>query len=260
MRQVIIILFFIFSSIIGFGQHTFDIRSFNEKFETAEWLYKYDLIAWRTSDSVSAAPKEELEKLGREWFCFNENDTWHAAYGRYENNKFEQVFHYTVDTFLKITRVYTPIDTALTNSYSRALINANLQVKQLKDTININFNQFIKRNDDKTLSVWLLPAFTRDGIAVYGGEFYYKFDKTGSMMLDKSEYFQGTFKGFKANNPREIWLNYRDTDQPTLGAIFFVWYYKKYFTRIFIETKKSNSTLFFEKDKGYYWVHVDKAD
>ncbi|MDF2187718.1 hypothetical protein [Paraflavitalea sp. CAU 1676] len=245
-------------SATALGQPQFDIQSFNQKFETAQWLYQYDIIAWWTSDSILAAPKEEQSKLGGEWFCFQEKDIWHAAYGKYVNDQFEQVFHYTVDTASKVRRVYNPIDTFLANSYSRALRNANRQIKPLKDTVNVRFNQFIKRNDDQTLSIWLLPAFSQSGVAVYGGEFYYKFDPSGQVMLDKTEYFQGQFKGFKADNPREIWLNYRDVEKPTLGAIFFVWYYKKYFTRITIDNKPSNSTVLFEPDKGYYWIHVVK--
>jgi len=258
MRHSTILTVILFCSTFAFGQMKFDIKSFNEKFETAQWLYQYDIIAWWTSDSVYAAPKDEQNKLGGEWFCFQDTNIWHAAYGQYKNNTFDLVFHYTVDAASKVTRVYTPIDTTLANSYSRALINANKQLQPLKDTIKVSFNQFIKRNDDKTLSVWLLPAFSTSGVAIYGGEFYYKFDQTGNSLLDRSEYFQGNFRGFKADKPREIWLNYRDVDKPTLGSVFFVWYYKKYFTKIFIDTKESNSTVLFEPDKGYYWIHVEK--
>ena len=105
----------------------------------------------------------------------------------------------------------------------------------------------------------MLPAFSPSNEAIYGGEFYYKFDRTGNSLLERKEYFQGHFRGFKTGKPREIWLDYKDLDKPTLGSIFFVWYYKQYFTNIFIENKKSRSTVLFDKRKGaYYWTHIEE--
>ena len=141
MKQFSILIFILISSTMVFGQMKFDIKSFNDKFETAQWLFQYDIIAWWTSDSVLVTPKEEQKKLGGQWFCFQEKDIWHAAYGRYENNSFNLVYHYIVDSNSKVTRIITPIDTSLTHTFSRALINANQQLNPLKDTIKIRFNQ-----------------------------------------------------------------------------------------------------------------------
>ncbi|HEY0428561.1 MAG TPA: hypothetical protein VGC76_12340, partial [Pyrinomonadaceae bacterium] len=120
------------------------------------------------------------------------------------------------------------------------------------------FNQYIKLNADKTFSVWMLPAFQTNGTAVYGGEFIYTIDQTGNKITKDESYYQGGFRGFKTDPPREIWLNYREKDKPTLGAIFFVWYYRQYFTNIYIDNSASTSTLIKDKDKGYIWVHVEK--
>lgn len=257
-KYSLVFLISIFCFLTSFGQLQFDIKSFNKKFEVVEWLCRYDNIAWWTSDSVLASPKEEKEKIGSEWFCFQENGNWHAVYGKYWNGNYDLVFHYVVDTSGKVKRVHAPIDSFLLNSYSRALINSNKQLDHLRDTINIRLNQYIRRNEDQTLSVWILPAFSSTGMAIYGGEFNYKFDATGNNLLDKNEYFQNGFRGFKTGKPREIWLDYKDVDIPTLGSIFFVWYYKKYFTNIFIENRNSKSTVFYNKDKSeYYWTHFD---
>lgn len=258
MKCFLTLLIIGFLAVQSFGQLMFDVKSFNEKSEVAQWLCLYDRIAWITSDSVLASTKEEKDKLGHEWFCYQDNDGWHAVYGGYKNGRFNLVFHYTVDTTWKVKRINAAIDTTLVNSYSRALINANSQLKQLKDTIHIRFNQYIKRNVDKTLSVWLLPAFSSDNVAIYGGEFYYRFDSTGNFLIDKNEYFQGNFRGFKTDKAREIWLDYKDVDKPTVGSIFFVWYYKRYFTSIFIENRNSKSTMHYDGTrKEYYWIHVD---
>jgi hypothetical protein len=45
--------------------------------------------------------------------------------------------------------------------------------------------------------------------------------------------------------------------KPSLGAVFFVWYYKPYFTKISIDNEESTSTLLKVND-GYTWIHVEK--
>jgi hypothetical protein len=232
------------------------IKGFNLKMDTVHWLCEYDNIAWWTSDSVYATPKEEQEKLGSEWFCFKKGSIWHAVYGKYKDNRFDMVYHYEVDTNQLIKRVYEQIDSLILNSNCRAIVNGSKFLNDYPDSIKVRFNQYIRRNSDNTLSLWFLPAFTTNSIAVYGGEFYYLFDSTGNNLIAKTEYSQG-YKGFKPDLQKEIWLNYETRDEPTLGSIFFIWYYRKYFDRIVVNAKKFKSTLFHDKEK-YYWVHAVK--
>lgn len=259
MKKIIILLFTGLTT-VTYGQKLkgpdFDIADFNKKMDVAEWLYMYDKVAWRTSDSVMAQDKKDLGRLGSDWFCFQKNDTWHAVYGKYENNQFDLVFHYKVANG-QISKTNETVDTALLHRYSRALQTASEQIKHLKDTVDLGFNQYIKENDDKTISVWILPAFQPNNVAVYGGEFIYTIDKTGTEVLKDDSYFQGQFRGFKVDNPREIWINYRETDKPTLGAIFFAWYYKSYFTKIVIDNSKSIS-IPLKSDKSWTWIHAEK--
>jgi len=235
----------------------FDIADFNKKMEVADWLCEYDMIAWRTSDSVMTQDKKDLARLGSDWFCFKKNNTWHAVYGKYENNQFDLVFHFIVDNG-EVNKTSETVDTSLLHRYSRALQTANGQIKTLKDTVSLRFNQYIKENDDKTLSVWILPAFQPNNVAVYGGEFIYTIDPTGTKVLTDDSYFQGEFRGFKVDNPIEIWLNYQETEKPTLGAVFFVWYYKSYFTKIVINNSKSFSTTIKSNDT-WTWMHAEKV-
>lgn len=233
------------------------IKQFNLKMDTVYWLCEYDDIAWWTSDSVFATPKEEQAKLGAEWFCLKKDAVWHALYGKYRNNRFEMVYHYEVDTNQVVRRVYTQIDTLTVNSHSRALMNGGKLHKDYPDSIKVRFNQYIRRNPDNSLSVWFLPAFTTKGIAVWGGEFYYLFDATGNHLISKVEYSQ-EYMGVKPDPKKEIWLDYGNVDEPTLGSVFFIWYYRRYFDRIVVDAKKFRSTLFHDNEKGYYWVHAVK--
>lgn len=261
MKQIAFLIILFITSTAG-AQNTkgpqFDIADFNSKFETAKWLFIYDYVAWHTSDSVMVQDKTEIAKLGREWFCFQDNtNNWHAVYGKYDNDNFNLVFHFLLDSNYKIRKVYDVPDSLFLNPYARALVTSNKQLKPIRDSFRISFNQFIRQNQDKTFSTYIFPAFQRDNTAVYGGEFIYTIDQTGNQLIKDNSYFQGDFRGFKANKPREIWLNYRETEKPTLGAIFFVWYYKQYFTSINIDCAKSVSTAI-KDGKEYTWLHIEK--
>lgn len=258
--KVSIVILFLSLAIAGWtqtaNQPQFDIKDFSEKAQVAEWLCEYDRIAWLTSDSVMAQDKSEIARLGNEWFCFKRHDTWHAVYGKFENNTYDIVFHYEVKDG-KISRSDQAVDTTLLNTYSRALQTSGQQIKALRDSINLRFNQYIRKNEDNSLSVWLMPAFQPNSVALYGGEFVYRLDPTGRRVLADESYFQKQFRGFKVDNPREIWLDYTEREKPTLGAVFFAWYYKPYFTKIVINTSKSTSSPF-KSDSGWTWIHHEK--
>lgn len=240
------------------NETAFDVEGFNKKFAVAQWLVTYDTVAWKTTDLVMAADKSELARLGREWFCFQDSKSvWHAVYGKLENNKFDQVFHYVIDDAGKIVRTSDKLDQEFLIAHAKAL---QLAQQKISDAIPENspvHNTYIKRNDDKTFSVWIFPAFQPNGVAVYGGEFIYTIDAAAEKITKDESYFQGAFRAFNAKPPREIWLTYTEKEKPTLGSIFFVWYYKDYFTRIYINNAKSTSSLI-KNGSEYVWVHVEK--
>jgi hypothetical protein len=239
----------------------FDIEEFNRKFETAQWLVEYDEVAWKTSDVVMTQDKAELAKLGTDWFCFQDGKKlWHAVYGKFENDKYEAVFHYIFDSAGKITRFTEKIDQGFLNAHAKALATAKAKLMAKIPSDSPNFNQYIRRNSDSTFDVWMFPAFQINGMAVYGGEGVYHLDATGIKVLSDTSYFQKGFRGFRSEPPREIWLNYQELEKPTLGAIFFVWYYRTYFTNIIIDNSKSTSTVVKDGKNEYIWVHVEKDD
>ena len=239
-------------------QNEFDVADFNKKFEIVRWLVAYDTVAWKTTDVMLQSDKKDLARLGREWFCFQDkSNLWHAVYGKLENDRFDQVFHYVVDADGKITPTKDKIDENFLVLHARAL---KLAIAKLNASIPQDsplHNSYIKQNPDKTFTVWLLPAFQTTNVAVYGGEFVYTIDLAATQITKSDSYFQGAFRGFNVKPPREIWLNYREKDKPTLGSIFFVWYYREYFTKIFIDNSKSVSTVIKNGNK-FMWTHVMK--
>ena len=200
--KIATILFILICSFVSIAQTPvntkFDIVDFSKKFETAKWLVTYDLVAWKTSDEVMKQDKAELAKLGREWFCFQDKkNIWNAVYGKIENGRFNLVFHFTLDSDQKVSRSTEKIDAEFLNLHAKALVTANEKVLEtLGDKDAPIFNQYIKQNADKTFTVWLLPAFQTNGVAVYGGEAIYTIDKSAEIVIKDESYFQENFRGF----------------------------------------------------------------
>jgi hypothetical protein len=264
LAAILIAFLFVFTSYAqkaekpGTDGPDFDIVDFNKKFEVAQWLVEYDNVAWKTTDELMKQDKKDLERLGAEWFCFKDKSgLWHAVYGKLTGATYEPVVHFVMATTEKITKSDAKIDQEFLNSHAISLSTSRAKLAGTIPKDSPRFNQYIKQNSDKTFSVWLLPAFQPNRMAVFGGEAIYTIDATGKKILKDESYFQPNFRGFMADPPREIWLNYREMKKPSLGAIFFVWYYKQYFTKIVIDNEMSTSTVIKTGD-GYMWAHVEK--
>lgn len=239
------------------GPKFLDIEAFSKKTETAAWLVEYDRIAWVSTDELMKQDKKDIERLGSEWFCFQDKDKrWHAVYGKLTDGKYEVVFHFTVNAD-KIIRSDEKVDADFLNKHATALATARAKLLTSIPAQSPKFNQYIRQNVDRTFSVWLLPAFQTNGFAVFGGEGVYTIDATGTKILKDESYFQKDFRGFKASPPRAVAVDYREIDQPTIGGVFFVWYYKPYFTSIHLDTRNITSTVI-KTEAGYIWVNVER--
>jgi len=74
------------------------------------------------------------------------------------------------------------------------------------------------------------------GKAVYGREFYFKFDPKVEKILDK--YIDtGKLRYYMPDTLETIHLDYTNFEAPPLSAIFYAIYYKKYFKSIIIDTR-----------------------
>jgi|SRR5690554_450680 len=256
MKKIIVILI-TFLGLNLIQAQEFDMKDFNEKTQTAEWLLDYDLVAWYSTDSLRTKDPEKLSKLGREWFCFQDSENiWHSIYGKFENGKYNQVFHFIVKSQSEVTETDEQIDPIFLNRHGQALSTAFSEMKPISDSTSVRFNHYIKENDKGNLDVYIFPAFQPNGTAVFGGEFIYEISPKSKIIKDES-YYKGEFLGFKTEEPREIWLDYTNLKKPTLGSVFFTWYYKDYFTRINIDNKTSFTTLI-KGSEGFHWTTIIK--
>lgn len=237
----------------------FDNVSFSDKLAVAEWMVEYDSVAWRMSELVTRATWDELARMGREWFCYKGDDSiWHGIYGKYKDGKYDLVIHYILGANDTIDVSCTSPDTARLSAISRAIRTAYREATPILGGSSAKMNKFVRVNDNRSISVWLMPALQSLDVALYGGEFFYRFNTTGDLLLERSEYYQGNFKGLRLGKLREVQLNYEDTETPTLGAVYFALKYRSRFSGIRINTRAGTSLFAFSQVKGYYWLHADK--
>src|SRR3954467_12462285 len=132
----------------SFGQKSkagpsFDTADFSKKAELVDWLVRYDVVAWKKTDIVMTEAKSEVARLGAEWFCFQDRDNiWHAIYGKYWDGRYDLVFHYTMDSTGKISKLNTNPDQAFLNSHAQALITARSKLMTIIPSGSPRFNPY----------------------------------------------------------------------------------------------------------------------
>ncbi len=257
MKKLILFFFFIFLfPWIGKAQPQnpkFDSITFNKQLEIANQLIECEFYTQLAVDKFS-----KLEDINStDWFSFAENQTWHTVGGISDGNTFRITKHVIYDSANSISDFTGISDTIKLIASGSALAKANTQFQLIRDTSNLYFNSFVLWHPDQTVSVWILPAFQPSGQAIYGVEWEYIFDKSGKTLL-KQNSFINRITGIWIGQPRELWLNYRNTDKPTLGSVFFAQSFRDYFTRIRIDTRISTSTTKKETNGKYSWSHKMK--
>lgn len=231
---------------------------FNKDFETVAWLNAYDAVAWWTSDSVMTNPSELTSQLGPEWFCFPDSaGLWHATYGKFSLEKYESLLHYKVGFDGQVSKCDEAVPVQFAVPFSKAINHAYEAFEAVEMEVKVRMNHYVRLLPNSTIEVWMLPAFSTDGSAIFGNEFCFTFESTGEQLLSKYEK-NGRLMGFKPDTAREIIIFSPDPEHPSVGSIFFAWYYKDYFKQIIIETNKSRSMPFKVED-GWTWIHADSS-
>ena len=231
----------------------FDSNLFNKQLEIANTLIECEFYTEQAIDKFSR--REDVSST--DWFSFHENKTWHTIGGISDGNSFRITKHVIFDSINSISDYTSISDTLTLNASGSALAKANTQFQIIRDTCNLYFNSFVVWNPDQTLSIWFLPALQPSGQAIYGGEWEYIFDKTGKNLLSQNSYMN-KITGVWIGQPRELWLNYRNTDKPTIGSVFFAQSFRDYFTRFRIDTRISTSTTKKDSTGNYIWTHKMK--
>ena len=257
MKKIFLFAFLILAFALAGKSQTsvqgFDTTQFNKQLDIANHLIEYEFYTQLAIDKYSKIP----ETFDFEWFSYSDNNIWHSVGGHSKGNTFVIQNHITYDSLLNISDFEGIPDTTKLNTLGSAFALASSHFQIIRDTSSIYLNSFLVSNPDQTLSIHFLPAFQPSGQAIYGCEWEYRFDKSGKTLLNQNS-FLNNVTGVWIGQPRELWLNYRSTDKPTVGSIFFALSFRDYFTRIRIDTQISTSTTAKAVDGSYSWNHKRK--
>ncbi len=253
MYKILLITTLLQAAFVARAQNTsqpFDSVQFSRNLELADWLVECDYYTQLSLDYLKR--NENISKY--EWFSFKQNQNWHTVGGTIINNLFSINKHVFADSLYNISDFTGTFDSASCHAAGHALVTANRLFEVVRDSSSMYFSSFVHFNKDNTISVWFLPALQPSGQAIYGCEWEYVFDNTGNKML-RLNAFINSVTGVWIGQPRELWLNYRNTSVPSVGSIFFTLSYGDYFTRIRIDTQFSISTRSKDKNGFYTWSH-----
>lgn len=233
--------------------HEFDTIQFNRQLELANRFVDCEYFTEQALSTVSNQP--DLESL--DWFSYKESNSWFTVGGKITNNSFGIRTHLKTDSSGRVTEYAGNYDTSKLIASGLALSQAQKRFQLIRDTSNMYFSTFINQNPDRTISVWYFPAFQPSGQAIFGCEWEYIYDESGKSLLKQDSYLN-TVTSVWIGQPRELWLNYRNTVAPTVGSLFFVQSFRDFFTRIRIDTLKSTSMTSKNSEGNYIWSHKMK--
>ena len=235
----------------------FQYRAFSDSEAIARWILAYDRVAWITSDSVIAASPEVRDKLGREWFCYEEDGRWHAFYGRYtpENDRFQLVLHYRDSATVPFRSTTLPWDTASLVPVARALSRARAAIPDSLAKTGVAFNQYVRRLSDSTIDIWFLPAQQHNGMIVWGAVLRQQYASDGRRLLSSVIVGKG-LRGIYPDTTREVNIDEQGHEVPSVGSIFFLLSYYRGFRHIGVWTTHFLSTLARGDDGQLVWIHA----
>jgi hypothetical protein len=250
---ILLILLITFEGKSQNASNVFDSVQFNNNLELANWMVEYDFYTQLCLSKLS----NETDISQDEWFSYFENNSWHTVGGSLKENTFHINKHVIVDSSLTISEYTGAVDTSQLHAFGNALSIAEEHFQIVRDTCNMYFSSFVHPNADQSISIWFLPSLQHSGQAIYGCEWEFIFDQKGIHLL-KQNAFINVITGVWIGQPRELWLNYRNTNCPTVGSLFFVQSYRDYFTRIRIDALTSISSTSKNSSGKYTWAHKMK--
>lgn len=236
-------------------------ETFSARCSLATALALDDRAAWWTSDSITAAPPINLDSLDNTWFVRTTDEKRLVFYGRYAplTDTYTVKYAFEVANDSSITRLDLTVDTT-TLEYARAVYTGIRRFQSILDSfmLDFKFNHYIRRNDDRTFSMWFLPAGI-DNYCAYGLEIYLSINTAGTSIL-ASEITGNELKYFEPKkHPEAIELDNTCDVVPSIGNIFFVITFGKHFKRITIKNKNSISMATLSSDNvSWQWMHSNQ--
>lgn len=207
--------------------------------DVAQWLTRYDAVAWISSDSVIAQPDSLKSRLGPEWFVDTTAGLWHAYYGRYDRatDTYSIAFHFAGDRARNLKSSIVPVDTARVTASARAIYNSRSRLPAAFSQAGLALNWFVRRPTPDTIEVLYLPAYQQSGVLIFGGEASYRWDATGRQLLD-STYSLAGFRGIRPDTSVELVIPAEEHEYPSVGNLFFLLNYHRSFRSVLVRSRR----------------------
>lgn len=237
----------------------FPVEEFDENLATARWLVAYDRCAWRSTDELLKQPRESLQGLSPVWLCLEQGGAWDAVYGQWDEaaDQYRVAFHYRVarDTVV-LTR--TPLDTARLNSAARAISTTLRSLPAAFAQSGARFNTYVQPRGDSALSVWVLPAWQTNGVALFGAEARHDYRSDGRVRVGE-QVIEGPLRGTRPDTTVAFRIDSNGAGVPTVGDLVFFFLMRPYFASIRIQTERFSSTIV-RTNQDEAWVHVVRSN
>jgi hypothetical protein len=236
----------------------FKHKEFAQRCSLATILAFDDFAAWRTSDSIIAEKKHRLDSLDDTWFV-QAGETRRVFYGRFfpEADTYSAKYAFEVENDSSVRRIPETIDSS-TLDLAQAVYTGSERFKSILDSfmLDFKFNHYIRRNDDRTFSMWFFPAGVNNFCA-YGLSIFLTIDTSGIDILNVV-ITGNELKYFEIQKvPSSIELDNTFDDVPSVGNIFFMIIYGKHFQQITIKNRNSKSTAVLSPDSAaLQWTHT----
>lgn len=231
-------------------------ENFNKQFKIVRKLEAYSNAAWYASQNIINEPDSIKKQLSSDWFCIPGADkSWNVYYGKWNNLHYMPLVHYVVDENWQVKK-QTVADTAIIESYAYALQTAKSHYSSRSDIPNIDVNWFILK-DNGYFNVIVLPAIQVDGSLVYGYE-YHMLISASDLIMRETMYYSTDLVRYRPDTVKSINLKYEQCAGPPVGAIYFSWYYRRYFKSIMISCKRYMWSLMNIGDGQYFWGVINK--
>jgi hypothetical protein len=240
------------------ADHHQEIEAYHRHMETVSWLQVYDIVAWITADSLTKHHPQHLPYIGQDWFCYERNGSWHAAFGSLKDKHYKLLVHFSEDSFGDFQPTTQPLDTFLLSHYAIALQTARVAEQTLWDQQSFRYNQYILKLPDNTFQVWLLPAFS-NGHCYVGVESVVRIDPTGFQIFGENENMEMHPMALPLDRTMGVFLDQSNRQEPMLSTIYVLWNFRNQLGPIHLETAGLRSTLLLVNER-WHWVHTPKSE
>lgn len=197
------------------------------RIEVARTLVAYDIVAWLTSDAVTAAGP--TEGLGRAWFVLDAGDGPTGWYGHYDPgaDRWVPALAFRMEPDQTVLPVPPTLAAAVADPRARALAHAwehgfPRSLTRL-GTYGVNPNLYVLEADGG-LDVWVLPSLAPDGELVTATCAVQHYDPEGRTLLGV-EVERRKPRVLTAGAESRATLSSVSRQSPTVCELFWAWYY-----------------------------------